>query len=304
MDTWVFLIVYNLAIPVILGIFRRIAWRNVPCWDLFFSWNSLAFLSHLLAQLKVLREGDSLELWDWVRLGLLIIHSVIVLASTGLWQVIFTSCCGWRPQEWHTKPKTMSQEDLYGVLGKIMRTGPTLVTGRMKAAAGECWPISGITWVCGDWRQFEYSTWRNRTVKLKQTQNRIREIEKHFLESEDESSDEDDSGDERKKHFVFEELVTQLKEWRFEVLRIKVHVEPENESTRMDYEEWHKMEKTLWRDFGSRWTRLRGQSVFLEETITYPSLLSEYSPANMVGSIQLPCIAKSEKSIWPYSNDR
>ena len=145
-------------------------------------------------------------------------------------------------------------------------------------------------------------------MKLKQTQNRIREIEKHFLESEDEdeSSDEDDSGDERKKNFVFEELVTQLKEWRFEVLRIKVHIEPENESTKMDYEEWHKMEKTLWRGFGSRWTRLRGQgqSVFLEETITFPSLLSEYSPANMVGSIQLPCIAKSEKSIWPYSNDR
>ena len=311
MDTWVFLIVYDLAIPIILGIFRRIAWRNVPCWDLLFSWNRLAFLSHLLAQLKVLRDGDSLGLWDWVRLGFLIFHSVILLASTGLWEPLFTSCFGWTPQEWHTKPRTMSQEDLYGVLGKIMRTGPTLVTGRMKAAAGDCWPISGITWACGEWRQFEYSTWRNRTVKLKQTQNRILEIEKHFLESEgeseDDSSDDDDHGDdERKKHFVFEELVTQLKEWKFEVLRIKVLIEPENESTKKEYEGWHNMEKTLWRDFGSRWTRQRGQgkSVFLEEMITYPSLLSEYSPANMVGSLQIPCIAKSEKAIWPYSNDR
>ena len=194
------------------------------------------------------------------------------------------------------------------MLGKIMRTGPTLVTGKMKATAGECWPfISGLTWACSDWRQFEYSTWRNRTVKLRNTGNRIREIEKHFLEyaDEEESNDDSDTEDEdRKKHFVFEELITQLKELKFEVLRIKVHIEPENETTKKEYEAWHKMEKTLWRDSGSRWKRGQGQSQFLEETITYPSLLSKYNPSNVVGSIQLPCISKSEKSIWPYSNDR
>ena len=144
-------------------------------------------------------------------------------------------------------------------------------------------------------------------MKLKNTGNRIREMEKHFLEyaDEEESNDDSDTEDEdRKKHFVFEELITQLKEWKFEVLRIKVHIEPENESTKKEYETWHKMEKTLWRDSGSRWKKLRGQSAFLEETITYPSLLSKYNPSNVVGSIQLPCISKSEKSIWPYSNDR
>ena len=309
MNTLVFLCVYYLVIPIFIGSMRRIAWRNVPCWDLFLSWNSVAFLSLSLALMNALKNADSWQSWDWVRVGLLTAHTLILLASSGLWEALFNSCFEWKPQEWHTEPRNMKQEELFGMLGKIMRTGPTLVAGRMKATAGDCWPICGLTWECCEWKQFVYSSWRNRTMKLRNTGNRIREIEQHFLESadEDESNDSSDSDDEdRKKHFIFEELITQLKEWKFEVLRIKVHIEPENESTQKDYTEWHNMGKTLWRDFGSRWKKTRGesQSAFLEETITYPSLMSEYNPANMVGTLQLPCIAKSEKSIWPYSNDR
>ena len=170
----------------------------------------------------------------------------------------------------------MSPEEVDKMLGKIMRTGPTLVAGKMKATAGECWPfISGLTWTCIEWKQFEYSTWRNKIVKLKNTENRIWEIEKQFLDSADDEESNDDSDtdyEDRKRRL--ENLISQLKKWKFEVLRIKVHVEPENESTKKEYEKWHKM-------------RGQGQSAFLEETITW-----------------IPFISKSEKSIWPYSNDR
>ena len=232
------------GLPIIFYILKKAIRKHIPTKEFLRAWNSV-FVFGGIVMFILMQTTDYLGYY----------FHVLLFSYSAFYEVFIGPLFrGPKAEKGVYEIRTM--------LEKMMRTGPTLVTGRMKkvgyrrteesGSEGGTTTVYREIWDWEWWEQYQYYSWRNS----------------------------------RKSETQVNHVFDLLYEDQPLIINTFIKILPENEDTKTNYEHWHNMATCaqMKRENGLR------IAYFLEEVITCPSLSDKYKPNDEKSSLQLPQI--------------